>query len=1609
MLSVINRYAHGFVAMPVIASCRRSGLFRALTQAERVSFTDLVRTLNANAGHLRAALRLLQSIGWAQWHSAEDVYALTGAAELSSAVPADIETLLAFRFDDYLENAAVPACSLQPWLQLSVQQWNTDSELADYLDGVLVVPLLLKLRHRDQLSGQLLSGIHDSIKPELTSFLVAKQWCRQERGVLRATPLGRELFDRIGIVAVTASYAPMIRRLDDILFGDCQAVFQKDIRGAENHVDRTLNVIGSGFQHGKYFDDMEEAVLSIFDQQPFPAQPAYLADTGCGDGTLLKSLYEAIKTKSARGRVLDAFPLRCIGIDFNDAALAQAASTLAHVDHLLIQGDIGDPNRILIELQERGVGDADAILHVRSFLDHDRPYITPRDGKSAAARTYLCRDASGVDRNGAEIAACDQYQSLVEHMQRWAGVVGRHGLIALEVHCLEPEVVSRNLASESLHFDAYHSFSQQLLMRAERHLMASAEAGLFPQARFFKKYPKTQSFTRITLSCLERRAYTVRYARAADVPALAALEKRCWAPGMRASTKVIRDRVMHYPEGQLVLEFGNDLKACIYSQRIERSESLHGTAIDTVAKLHTPQGTIVQLLALNVSPDVQDQKLGDQLLEFMLQRCALLSDARAVVGVTRCKDFKKHSTGSLDEYIGMRNARGELLDTILRFHESHGATIQRVVRGYRPADDENEGCGVLIEYDIRFRERPESPTHLSQQVLTERAPLPDSVHIDRYVMKIIGALCGVRAGQQLDRDQPLMEMGLDSADLLELATSIGSEFQVSLSALFFFEHNTISKAVAAVLDLLRGSPNPKSSPAHGEFDIGGNGLEIAAKVLAAPTAHELVQQSSDIAIIAMSGRFPGAANITELWENLKTGRDCITEIPSERWDYHEYFDVDKDKPGKSYSKWGGFIDDVDRFDPLFFGIAPRAALAMDPQELLFLETVWDLFESAGYTRSALRRTETGKTAVYVGSMHHNEHLKRAGKNIDGAGSAHFHSSIANRVSHFFDLCGESIAIDTMCSSSAMAIHTACKDLLRGECDIAIAGGVNLLLQPSQYIFQCKSQFLGSSLNSRSFANGDGYLPAEAVGAVLLKKLSKAVADKDEIFAVIKATAANHSGRSNGYAVPDPHAQTELIEAVVAKAGIDLETISYVEAAVNGSSLADAVEIRALEKAFVVVPPNTCAIGSVKSQIGHAEAASAISQIMNVILQMRHQQLVPTRVPVSINPHMNLDRTPFRLQCELEEWTRPSIQQDGQLKEVPRRALINSFGAGGTAVSIVVEEHVQTSRCVEGANESTPTAEIIVLSAKDNARLRVVVNRLLDHIKQYPQIRLSNLAYTLQIGREPLNSRVAWVVRDGAELQCALEEYLNEQPSVSSRELQVPVYRGDSEKCGDLEWLLSGDLGELVTTTLIEKMDLNKFALLWSRGQAVPWQRLHHGKDVRKIPLPTYPFRRERLDDLADAGRSSATQVTVKHAISVLDRTHVFDNVQSFIVQFLARELGVTSNQLNSHQNFRDYGVDSLLGRRLLRALEENLAVSVTGKQLLENHDIASLSKLVSQLVKVFVESHPIADGVTVPADNHEMIVPTSVLNSQSLLMAAFLDGSIDAGKMNALIEQGSVI
>ncbi|MFF7388036.1 beta-ketoacyl synthase N-terminal-like domain-containing protein [Streptomyces scabiei] len=618
---------------------------------------------------------------------------------------------------------------------------------------------------------------------------------------------------------------------------------------------------------------------------------------------------------------------------------------------------------------------------------------------------------------------------------------------------------------------------------------------------------------------------------------------------------------------------------------------------------------------------------------------------------------------------------------------------------------------------------PSPPPRPGRDVHAPTASVPDD--LDARLLALMERVLGQPVGS-LGADDDLRQRGLDSLSLTEAAVRAGDEIGLEIDPSTMFQAFT----VAAMTRVLRGE-----HPDHGT-------TLPAAAVTARDTG-------TPIAVIGMAGRFPGAQSVPELWDLLGRDEDAVRDIPLDRWDTAAHPGlVDK----------AALLDDIRRFDHEFFSISPREAVLMDPQQRLLLEVVWATAEDAGRDPTTLSGSRTG---VYAGVCHSDyaavlaEHAGRDEPHLSVAVSP---SLVANRVSYALGLRGPSIAVDTLCSSSLVAVAQAVAALRAGECDQAFAGGVNVLCDPARQHAYQRSGVLSPRGLCRTFDDdADGYVRGEGVCALLLKPLDRALADGDRVHAVIRGAAVNHGGQAQSFTAPNPDAQADLLVAAYNEAGVDPATVGYLEAHGTGTRLGDPIEFSGMATAFerlyrqwgrpLPAEPH-CGVGSVKTSIGHLEAAAGIAGMIKVILAMRHRTLPASRNVHRPNRMIRPDGTPLRLQLRRTAWEAPAGGG-------PRRAGISSFGMGGTNAHVVLEE------APEAAAVPPPSGPVAVpVSARTPQALRQAVAALLDAVRAPDAPPLASIARTMQTGRAALPHRVVVKAADLEELADKLAAVLD---------------------------------------------------------------------------------------------------------------------------------------------------------------------------------------------------------------------------------------------------------
>ncbi|MEE1940370.1 SDR family NAD(P)-dependent oxidoreductase [Streptomyces sp. TRM 70361] len=667
------------------------------------------------------------------------------------------------------------------------------------------------------------------------------------------------------------------------------------------------------------------------------------------------------------------------------------------------------------------------------------------------------------------------------------------------------------------------------------------------------------------------------------------------------------------------------------------------------------------------------------------------------------------------------------------------------------------------------------------------------------------------------------ELGLTSVDLLTIAGKLETALNTELYPTLLFEHPTISQLVDHLHGKGTHTPTDTAPTAQTPTTPAAQ-TPIALPAPRAGSEPPAAPGDTPIAIVGVAGRYPGARTLDEFWEVLRTGRDCLSDVPAERWDVDAWYAPEPRTAGRSYLTRGGFIDDVDRFDALFFNVPPQQAKLMDPHERQFLEVAWSALEDAGYTPESLSAAARGPVGVFAGSMWADYHLHGLDSvRADGTDVAlSWLGGIPNRVSHAFDFRGPSVLVDTACSSSLTALHQACEAIRRGECRAALVGGVSLSLHPYKYVRSAANGLLAKDGTSRPFgADASGYVPADGAGALVVRPLAEAEADGDRILAVVRGSAVNHTGRTPGYTITSLEAQGRVVGEALARAGVPASTVTLLEAHGAATALGDQLEVDALTRTFrrETDARGFCAIGSVKANIGHTEAAAGLASLTKILLCLRHRTLVPMPHSERPNPAIDFAASPFRLVRAEEPWTPVTDPATG--RAAPLRAAVSAFGFGGANAHVVLEEYAP-AQSPPAEPETSPTHQVVALSARTGEQLTRRAAELADALRDRPAPRLADVAHTLAVGRRHLGERLALVVTSTAELAEALDAF------TAGRTPAVPHFRGTARRA--------------VTGVRPSSEPPEAVAEAWAGGTADALAPVPGG---RRIALPTYPFGGER--------------------------------------------------------------------------------------------------------------------------------------------------------------------
>ncbi len=598
----------------------------------------------------------------------------------------------------------------------------------------------------------------------------------------------------------------------------------------------------------------------------------------------------------------------------------------------------------------------------------------------------------------------------------------------------------------------------------------------------------------------------------------------------------------------------------------------------------------------------------------------------------------------------------------------------------------------------------------------------------------------------IDPRQPFTYYGLGSVQAVSLTGDLEVFLSRTLSPTLAWDYPTIE----LLANYLAGDSQPVHLPSFSPAP--------------APSSSKFTNEP--IAIIGLSCRFPKAPNPKAFWEMLRNGVDAISEVPPDRWNVDAFYSPDQAVPGKTTSRWGGFLDEVDSFDPHFFGISPREAARMDPQQRLLLEVSWEALENAFVLPRSLAGSRTG---VFIGISNFDYSRLQFDDpdRIDAyAGTGNAHSIAANRISYLFDLRGPSMAVDTACSSSLVAAHLACQSLRNNESDLALAGGVNLILTPELTITFSQARMLAPDGRCKTFdARADGYVRGEGCGVVVLKRLSDAMRDGDNILALMRGSAVNQDGRSNWLTAPNGLAQQAVIREALSNAGVAPHQISYVEAHGTGTPLGDPIEMTALRAVLDGDQPNgQVLVGSVKTNIGHLESAAGIAGLVKVVLALQNEAIPPHLHLKQINPYLSMDGSRLEIGTYLRPWKR---------RDQPRYAGVSSFGFGGTNAHIILSDAPPVV-----SNTSSEILErprhILTLSAKTESALRELARQTNEDLDVQP---LPDFCFSSNTGRSHFEHRLTIQASTIEELKIGLKSVVTDSNAFAlAKGLALPGVR-----------------------------------------------------------------------------------------------------------------------------------------------------------------------------------------------------------------------------------------
>lgn len=770
----------------------------------------------------------------------------------------------------------------------------------------------------------------------------------------------------------------------------------------------------------------------------------------------------------------------------------------------------------------------------------------------------------------------------------------------------------------------------------------------------------------------------------------------------------------------------------------------------------------------------------------------------------------------------------------------------------------------------------------------------------------------------IDANVTLDNYGFESITYTELINSINDAFNTDLIPTLFFELEspTLSNAVEYIYNTIDNTEdiiqnNEQITPVkdNDEFDVHDTFMEDSNSSFSPILEYEddeyKHRSSEEIAIIGIDGKFPQSDSLEIFWDNILKHKNFITEIPTNRFDYRIYNDP--------YIKWGGFMNNIDKFDAPFFNISDEEAKFLDPQHRLFLQSSLRTIGDAGYTLSKINGKKMG-VFVGIGSQDYSELIKN---NIDVTNPPPYALTgvtsfmLANRISSFLNVRGPSEPVDTACSSSLVAINRAINSMLNNECDMALVGGVNIITTPSIYHSFSSAGMLNNSPECRVFdEEANGTIRSEGVGSILLKPIKKALEDRDNIHAIIKKSVVNHKGKTSSLTAINKDSIIDLLSEAYSDLNIRLEDIDYIESHSTGSKLGDSIEIQAIQSCLPINNNSQKVfMGSLKSSLGHMEAASGIGSLLKVILSIQNKTLIGLDYFKNLNSYIKLSDTPLLFTKNNKVWEKRG-------ENIPRRAAINTFGFGGVNAHLVIEEFLKNE------HKSEEHKNIFVLSGTSEESLNRKSEKIMRYIhdKNYKDSDINNICFTLQQGREHLPYRLAFVVENINDILTNLKHYINKD--YNSKVISVSNLEDQSNQ-NISEILDEPELNEIIKKWINQKK-LSKIQKLWINGLVIPWNQFYINKNVHKVSLPSFDFNEYSYWISEKKVHQSKNTVLNEHHNLNLNNINsnydVMKNTKQEILELIKNYIPSNSS-FDEYSSFKEYGIDSIILIQIVKKLQ----------------------------------------------------------------------------------------